>query len=63
MEITIFINMREESCRTCGKDMKEFQRCPICSKIIRFTCRQCGKSNEEQIHVDCILIAKKIILN
>ena len=55
--------MREESCRICGKEMNEFQRCPVCSQIIRFTCRQCGMFSEEQIHMDCVLIAKKIILN
>ena len=45
--------MREDSCITCGGTMKEFQRCLVCSEIIKSICSQCRRPGDEQIHMNC----------
>jgi len=54
--------MREDSCRTCGSTMKEFQRCSLCSEVIRFICTKCRKSSDEHVHMDCGAIRREVIL-
>ena len=55
--------MRIDSCRTCGENMKEFQRCGICSTVNKFVCRRCNKASDEQIHPECNMPEKAVILN
>lgn len=55
--------MRIDSCRTCSMDMQEFQTCPVCRKVTRFICSNCGKTSDEQIHLECSLLNKAAIAN
>ncbi len=55
--------MRTDSCRTCGRIMKEFQRCSVCSEINRFICTECRKSSDEQVHVECGVVTREVVLH
>ncbi len=55
--------MRTDSCRTCGVEMKEFQRCIVCSEVNRFVCTTCRKQTEEQIHFQCGTLGTQVLLN
>lgn len=55
--------MRIDSCRTCGVELQEFQTCPVCRKTTRYVCRQCGKTSDEQVHSECLILNKPVIAN
>lgn len=55
--------MRADSCRTCGKTMKEFQRCTVCDEINKFICIDCKRSSDEQVHTQCGSTTREVILN
>ena len=55
--------MRTDSCRTCGEDMQEFQRCHTCNEVIRLICSMCNKTGEAQIHPNCEIFDNAVILN
>ena len=55
--------MRTDSCRTCGVEMKEFQRCTACREVNRFVCFRCKKATDEQIHINCDVSPREVILN
>ena len=63
MEFVNFVYMRTDSCRTCGEDMQEFQRCHTCNEVIRLICSMCNKTGEAQIHPNCEIFDNTVILN
>jgi hypothetical protein len=55
--------MRKDSCRNCGITMQEFQHCTVCKEVNQFACKQCRRSSDEQVHIECNHIARQLILN
>jgi len=45
--------MRKDSCRSCGETLQELQSCPDCKEGIQFTCPNCRRIGEIQVHPDC----------
>jgi len=48
--------MRIDSCRSCGKMLKENKKCAICKQTNEFFCANCGNISITQIHSQCMLI-------
>jgi len=49
--------MRIDSCRKCGQEFKISRECSVCDKPIEFHCTRCNIVTDEQIHLNCILVA------
>ncbi|MCA9828531.1 MAG: hypothetical protein KC444_09150 [Nitrosopumilus sp.] len=45
--------MRIDSCRKCGTELKIKQNCPVCTKPVKFLCKNCLFETDEQIHLMC----------
>ena len=52
--------MRKDSCRSCGVTLQELQSCPDCKEVIQFTCPNCRKIGDIQIHPKCIMSGNAI---
>lgn len=46
--------MRDELCRFCGADLKNFSICPACRKPVRRICTRCTRKTEEHLHLSCL---------
>ncbi|QLH07376.1 hypothetical protein C5F50_10065 [Nitrosopumilus ureiphilus] len=48
--------MRIDCCRKCGTVLEIKQKCSICTKPIKFDCKNCHFESDEQIHSICGLV-------
>lgn len=48
--------MRIDSCRKCGIALESKQKCSVCQKPLKFSCKNCSFESEEQIHSTCRLV-------
>ena len=45
--------MRTDLCRKCGIEPEVEKKCFVCYKPVTFLCRNCNRSTDEQIHIEC----------
>lgn len=45
--------MRIDSCRKCGDDLKIQKKCFSCREPVKFQCKRCHYSPDEQLHLHC----------
>ncbi len=48
--------MRIDSCKKCGRILEISRQCTVCEDPIEFHCTECKIVNEEQIHLNCMLV-------
>ncbi|MGI0081808.1 MAG: hypothetical protein ACREAG_00690 [Nitrosopumilaceae archaeon] len=47
------IEMPDESCRSCGGELRKSSLCAECRRVIQHICIKCGLKTEEHVHSNC----------